>query len=205
MEDKEKGIIKNKDDLFKFLFAVFILALIGYVGIRIINFILNAIKTVIIDYPTISVALITGLLAFISLVVGKFLENRYTIKNKIREERQKVYTDFLDWLIDNILLAKINGNDNIVEEIKEQQELITIYASDKVLKAWAKFKDISMHTVMNNTELSKEEKTKIFINEEAPYIEKLILAIREELGYKNKDIKTYDILRLYVNDIDKYL
>ena len=38
-----------------------------------------------------------------------------------------------------------------------------------------------------------------------PYAEKLILAIRKELGYKNKNIKQYDILKLYINDINEYL
>ena len=62
-----------------------------------------------------------------------------------------------------------------------------------------------MNSVLNKKELNREEKTKYYIEHEAPYIEKLILAIRKELGYKNKNIRDYDILKLYINDINKYL
>lgn len=66
---------------------------------------------------------------------------------------------------------------------------MTIYSSNKVLKAWATFKYVSMNSVINNPKISKEKKTEIFIKKEALYVEQLILAIREELRYKNKDIK----------------
>ena len=82
---------------------------------------------------------------------------------------------------------------------------MTIYASDKVLKAWSILINVSMNSVLNKSDLSKDEKTKFYIEHEAPYIEKLILAIRKELGYKNKNIKDYDILKIYINDINKYL
>ena len=62
-----------------------------------------------------------------------------------------------------------------------------------------------MNSVLNKQGMSKEEKTKYYLKNEAPYIEKLILAIRKELGYKNINIKDYDILKLYINDINKYL
>lgn len=62
-----------------------------------------------------------------------------------------------------------------------------------------------MNSVLNKQGMSKEEKTKYYLENEAPYIEKLILAIRKELGYKNINIKDYDILKLYINDINKYL
>lgn len=64
--------------------------------------------------------MITGLLAFISAIFGRFLENRYTIINQIRKEKQFVYINFLDWLINNVLNAKIEENEKAIEEIREQ-------------------------------------------------------------------------------------
>ena len=63
----------------------------------------------------------------------------------------------------------------------------------------------SENSEINKKGLTKEDSTKYYILNEAPKIENLILAIRKELGYKNKNIKQYDILRLYINDINKYL
>lgn len=203
MKDNKKTSI-----LLKIVYSILAIILIGvaiYSLIKISNIIIGAIKYMFDKYTTIAVAIITGLLAFISVIVGKVIENRNIIKNQIREERQNIYRAFLDWLINNVFYAEISSNENIVNEIKIQQKNMTIYASDVVLKAWSKFKDSAMKSEKNKKGLSKEESTKYFLLNEAPKMEELILAIRKELGYKNKNIKQYDILRLYINDIDNYL
>lgn len=203
-EDKKKNF-SSKKDILSFIIGIALIGVIIYLGIKIGNSLINAIKSVIDNYPTISVAIITGFLAFVSAIVGRFLENRYTIKNQIREEKQKVYIEFLDWLIKNVLYAEITDNKNITKELREQQKYMTIYASDNVLKAWSDFKISVMNSETNKKGLTKEESTKYYLTNEAPKIEILILAIRKELGYKNKNIKQYDILKLYINDINKYL
>ncbi len=203
-EDKKKNF-SSKKDILSFIIGIALIGVIIYLGIKIGNSLINAIKSVIDNYPTISVAIITGLLAFVSAIVGRFLENRYTIKNQIRKERQDVYINFLDWIINDLFYGEINKNKNIVSDLRKQQKLMTIYASDNVLKAWSEFKFTVMNSILNKKGLSKEEKTSFYIKNEAPYAEKLILAIRKELGYKNKNIKQYDILKLYINDINEYL
>lgn len=202
--DKKKNF-SSKKDILNFIIGIALIGVIIYLGIKIGNSLINAIKSVIDNYPTISVAIITGLLAFVSTIVGRFLENRYTIKNQIRKERQDVYINFLDWIINDLFYGEINKNKNIVSDLRKQQKLMTIYASDNVLKAWSEFKFTVMNSILNKKGLSKEEKTSFYIKNEAPYAEKLILAIRKELGYKNKNIKQYDILKLYINDINEYL
>lgn len=201
-EDKKKNF-SSKKDILSFIIGIALIGVIIYLGIKIGNSLINAIKSVIDNYPTISVAIITGLLAFVSAIVGRFLENRYTIKNQIRKERQDVYINFLDWIINDLFYGEINKN--IVSDLRKQQKLMTIYASDNVLKAWSEFKFTVMNSILNKKGLTKEEKTSFYIKNEAPYAEKLILAIRKELGYKNKNIKQYDILKLYINDINEYL
>lgn len=202
---KNNKIIKSKMDIFYLLLSLILIGLVIYVSIKTGKFLVDAIKLIIEKYPTISVALITGFLAFISVIIGKYLENKYNVNNNIREERQKIYIEFLDWLINNVLYDEISKNKNIIKELRKQQKYMTIYASDKVLKAWADFKDSAMKSESNKSGLSKEESTKFYLKNEAPKIEDLILAIRKELGYKNKNVKRYDILKLYINDLDKYL
>lgn len=205
MERKNKKIFNSKKDFWYFILGIILIIFVVILAIRIGSLIINVVKTVFDKYPTISVALITGLLAFISVPVGKYYENRYIIKNKIRQERQEIYIEFLNWLVDNVLNHEIKDNKSIVQEIKENQKKMVIYASDKVLKAWAELKDVAISSEKNKKSMSKEEATKYFLEKEAPTIEKLILAIRKELGYKNKDIKQYDILNLYINDIKEYI
>lgn len=203
--NNKKKIFNSKRDILYFILGMALLIFAVYVSIKTGQLLIKAIKYVFDKYPTISVALITGLLAFVSVPVGKYFENRYNIKNQIREERQKVYIEFLDWLIKNVLYAEITDNKNITKELREQKKYMTIYASDNVLKAWSDFKISAMNSETNKKGLTKEESTKYYLTNEAPKIEILILAIRKELGYKNKNIKQYDILKLYINDINKYL
>lgn len=201
----KKKIFNSKKDLLYFILGLILIGIGIYFSIKIISLVIDLIKIMFDNYPTIFAAIITGLLAFISVPVGKYFENRYNIKNKIREERQKVYIEFLDWLIKNVFYAEITNNKNISEELREQQKYMTIYASDNVLKAWSDFKISVMNSENNKKGLTKEQSTKYYLENEAPKIETLILAIRKELGYKNKNIKQYDILKLYINDINKYL
>lgn len=205
MKEDKKRNFSSKKDILSFIIGIALIGVIIYLGIKIGNSLINAIKSVIDNYPTISVAIITGLLAFVSAIVGRFLENRYTIKNQIRKERQDVYINFLDWIINDLFYGEINKNKNIVSDLRKQQKLMTIYASDNVLKAWSEFKFTVMNSILNKNGLSNGEKMSFYIKNEAPYAEKLILAIRKELGYKNKNIKQYDILKLYINDINEYL
>ena len=198
-------MFKSKKDVFNFILGLILLIFFGYIAYKVAILFASTLKKLFDNYPTIAVALVTGLLAFISAIVGKVVENKFSIDNQIRKERQEIYINFLDWLVNNVLYAEISNNKNIVSELRDQQKKMTIYASDNVLKAWSMFKNISMNSVLNKQGLSKEEKTNYYIENEAPYIEKLILAIRKELGYKNKNIKDYDILKLYINDINKYL
>ncbi len=198
-------IFKSKKDVFNFILGLILLALFGYIIFKIGVLFVSAIIKLFDNYSTIAVALITGFLAFITVPVGKFLENRYSIKNKIREERQEVYIDFLNWLIRNVLNNEITNNKNVIKELKENQNKMVIYASDNVLKAWADFRNSVLNSEKNKDGMNSEEATRFYLINEAPKIENLIMAIRKELGYKNKNIKQYDILKLYINDINKYL
>lgn len=200
-----KKTFNSKLDIFYFIIAIILIVLSVYIAIKTGEFTIKGVKYVFDNYPTISVAMITGLLAFVSVPVGKYFENRYNIKNKIREERQEVYIEFLNWLIRNVLNNEISNNKNIVKELKENQNRMVIYASDNVLKAWTNFKESALNSENNKKGMSPEEATKFYLLNEAPKIENLIMAIRKELGYKNKNIKQYDILKLYINDINNYI
>ena len=195
----------TKKDILNFIIGLILISGIGYIGYKIVILFVNSLRILFDKYPTIAVAIVAGLLAFISTVVGKYLENKYYIDNQTMKEKQKVYIDFLDWLVDNVLYTEISNNKNIVKEIKDQQKKITIYASDKVLKAWSEFKYIAMNSEIRKQGLSEKDKLKYYIMNEAPYIEKLILSIRKEIGHKNNKIKKYDILKLYINDLNKYI
>lgn len=199
---------KNINDMFEkigMIIGYIIVFFILYVCYQIIKNIPGAVKAMFDEYPTITVALITGTIAFVSTICGKTLEHKLTINNQIRNERQKIYSEILEWIITNVFYSGISTNRKSVSELQKLQKNITIYGSDEVLKSWQELSFVIKNSVTDTTGLTDEEKTKYYIEKQAPYIERFILAIRKELGYKNKKIKNYDILKLYITDINNFI
>lgn len=186
-----------------------ILGLIGYFGYKFGLLLYVLIVKFINNYESLAIALITGLFAFISVPVGKYLENRNTIKNKVREEKTEIYTSFIEWLIDNTFINTYYNkeNPNIVDDVIKYKKKIIVYASDKVLTEFIKLTNqlVIFEQYKEKNKVSNEIATKEYIKTVAPLFENLIISIRKELGYNSKNIKQYDILRLYVNDVDKYI
>ena len=205
MPKAKNNFFASKMEVFNLIIGIILIIFSVTIAIKLGQSLLSAIKIVIDRYPTIAVALITGLLDFISVPVGKYFENKYAIKNQIRKEREEIYIDFLNWIIKNVLNGEISNNENIVNEIKEYQNKLVIYASDNVLKSWTTFKNSIININSKNQDSNKEENIKKYINNQATKIERLILDIRKELGYKNKNIKQFDILSLYINNIENYI
>lgn len=202
---KNNKTFNSFKDIIEFVVGLAILILIGYLLIRISIYFIGALKVLFEKYTTIAVALVTGFLAFISTIIAKVVEHKFSINNQIRNERQEIYVEFLDWIINSLLYGNIKDNDTLVNDIRKYQKLMTIYGSDKVLKAWSEFKFVAINTILNKNDIPKNERMTIYINKEAIYLEKLLLAIRKDLGYRNRNIKQFDILKLYIDDINKYL
>ena len=196
--DSYKDYLKVLEIIIVILSLIFV----SYLSFKFLCIFVNGLKYLFDNYTTIAVAIVTGLLTFFSAVIAKIIEKKIMIDNQIRSERQKIYVDFLNWIISSLLYN--DNKSDLVEETKKYQKLMTIYASDNVLKAWSIFKYKIINSVLNDKKMSKEEKTKIFIQTEAIYLEKLILEMRRDLGYQNKNLKKFDILKIYINDFDDY-
>lgn len=166
-----------------------------------LKFIWNSIK----DYPTITVAVITGFLSIITIVIQRVWEKRYKQEQDIRNQKmptyQKMVKEFSLFFYNDP--AKKTGNiikDKKYEEEKLNRlirfvaenngELIT-WASDEVLKEWSLFRKIATTNKNPGIELMFQ-------------VEKIFYAIRKDLGHKNKNLLKEDILRLWVNDIDNF-
>ena len=106
----KKKMFNSLQDILRFILGLELIIFTVYIFLKTGQLVIKNIKYVSDNYPTIMVALITGSLTFIGVPVGKYFENRYNIKNQIRNERQKIYIEFLDWLIKNVLYAEIKGN-----------------------------------------------------------------------------------------------
>ena len=187
----------SKNQTFLTILGLILIIVICFSAYMLLKFIWNSIK----DYPTITVAIITGFLSIIAIVIQRVWEKRYNKEQEIRNNKLPIYQK----MINEFSLFFYNDPNLKTEEEKEKfQEdkinrlikfvadnngkLIT-WASDEVLKEWTLYRKIA---------LSKENQGINLMFQ----TEKLFYAIRKDLGHKNKNLLTGDILRFFVSDID---
>lgn len=167
-----------------------------------LKFIWNSVK----DYPTITVAIITGFLSIITIVIQRIWEKRYKQEQDIRNQKmptyQKMVREFSMFFYnepekqtgDIFLRQKYEEEkqNKLVKFVAENNGELITWASDEVLKEWSLFRKIATSNTNSGIELMFQ-------------VEKLFYAIRKDLGHKNKNLVKGDILRLWVNDIDNFL
>ena len=136
----------------------------------------------------------TALVSVMTLVLTKHHETEATIKQELRTRKVPVYEKIIQTLF------KINYAEKLQQEELSEQELLhffvetteqmVIWGSDEMLLAYRKFR-------MNMVEGADPIDT-IF------RLEELLLAIRKDLGHKNRGFKRGTVLGLWVNDVDEY-
>ncbi|MCX5825339.1 MAG: hypothetical protein NTY86_18065 [Deltaproteobacteria bacterium] len=130
----------------------------------------------------------------LSLILSKYYERKAEIRKEHRDRKIPIYEEFIrSWF--KILLADKVGEKPLSEQqiakflIDFTQKLI-IWGSDPVVKAFVIFRE----------KLIKED-PKFTPKEGLVLFEKTLYEIRRDLGHKNKNLKTGDILALFINDI----
>jgi hypothetical protein len=128
-----------------------------------------------------------------SLALSKAYETRAAIRNDLRQKKTPVYEDIVHTLLYDVMFSKLLGKEapsqaELMEFFARITEKLTIWGSDDVLKTYGEFK-AKAATV-------KDPKQNIFMFED------LLLAIRKDLGHRNKEIGRTAILKLFVTDID---
>lgn len=153
----------------------------------------------------IAVALVTGGVAIVVAILANVISNVYAIRIKNQEHRQQIlkehrentipqYKQFIDFtytLAQNIRDKKKQLTEDEIKKTLDAfiPELI-IWGSDEVVKAFYDYRQASL----------SQKSESILI-----YLERFILAMRKDLGHKNKNLKQGTVLGLFVNDIQKFL
>jgi hypothetical protein len=179
------------------LLAILILALMGLGSFWLVKNIYRVLSSMNSDIAVaIIAAAATVLVAVISIVLGKIYEARTTVQKELRERKTPVYEEFITFIF-RILLGEKTGNapteQEMIKFLAEYNQKMMVWGSDSVLREWSAWRrSLENHSLENEPH---------FVEGLVQY-EKLILAIRKDLGHKNEDIGKYDILRLFINDLD---
>ncbi len=177
------------------LLGLVILALIVwglYAGTKgLIGAITEAKSSVVASFLAAAVAVVGSV---ITLAVGKAYETRAAIRNDLRQKKTPVYEDIVHTLLYDVMFAEMLGRElpaqpQLMEFFARITEKLTIWGSDDVLRVYGEFKA--------NAATENDPTQGIFMFED------LLLAIRKDLGHRNKGVGRKAILRLFVTDIEK--
>lgn len=140
----------------------------------------------------------TVLISVFSVIYSKRWEQARTIQEGQREHKRGVYEEFMHFWFRTI------ASDSLGEEQPDEAEILRfmatfnqkliLWGSDELLAEYVRFRQVA--AIAEDGEGSPEA---IFA------FERLLYAIRTDLGHSNKGLGAGDLLRLFINDIDTVL
>jgi len=142
-------------------------------------------------------AVTTVLVSVVSVLISKHLEQRNNILKELRDKKAPVYEDLLEFIFRIINAEKMGlaplTEAEVVEKFSSITQRLIIWGSDDVVQALYKFRIYS-------TKASIDSKLSglMFLA-----VENIFLAIRKDLGHRNKGLTTGKILGTFVNDLHK--
>ena len=158
-------------------------------------------KTLTALSPQVATAIVAGvatlLVSVFSVLWSKRVDRLREIEQEQRKQKIPVYEEFLS-LIFRMLFAEKLGEGPVTEQdmMKSMSlfgQKIIVWGSDDVLKEYASWRRVATTIAEGNPAFH------IFA------VERLLLAIRKDVGHKNKNLKQGDLLSIFINDIDSFL
>ena len=180
---------RNVSKIFSQLFAIGVLVIICYTLYKIIHLLFTAFS----EINATLAACTTIFVSIVSILISKHIEHKTTIRNEQRAKVIPFYEDFIDFVF-RLTHAEKLGKEPIpeielMEKMKQFTRDIIVWGSDDVIKAYFSFRKKSILAI-DNPELNIMYE-----------VENLFLAIRKDLGHKNKSITKGTLLNLFINDM----
>jgi hypothetical protein len=174
---------------FSFILSLVVLAIVGWVAWKIINFYIDVLKTLDKQVAAAIVAASTTIIvSVVSLILAKYYENKRLIEKDIRDKKIIVYEKLIKFFFQFIGTknkAKVQGMDEFYIEFAPS--FIT-WGSDEVIKHWSDFRKVATNGDAHVT---------------LAHFEQLLLVIRKDIGHNNKGIdKNKVLLGTSINDLD---
>lgn len=136
----------------------------------------------------------TILVSLISVLVSKHLERRAVILAHLREKKIPTYEKIINFIFSLTFADKLEKErpteNEMIKFMAEITQELVIWGSDEMLNAFYKFR----MTSIENTGGDSSNPFGVLI-----MVEDLLLAIRKDLGHKNKNVSRGKILGLFVN------
>lgn len=136
------------------------------------------------------VALITGAISIISIIITKVIEYNNARKEYLAQKREKPYEAFIAMVYkvqENTNKPNSYSREEMIADIKSFSEELTLWGSKSVAEKWVRFR-------LNGTQPNPSEN---ILN----ILEDIMNEMRADMGVKR--LKKGTLLSFFVNDIDK--
>lgn len=134
------------------------------------------------------VALISGGLSFIGLMVSKIIDYKKSRNEYLAQKREEPYGEFVD-MIYKLQQNSKNKHDyteeEMIKDLSKFSKQITLWGSSSVVKNWVKFRE--------NGANPDEATNNLFL------LEKIMNGMRKDLGLRK--VKKGNLLAFFINDI----
>ena len=148
--------------------------------------------------PVIIVALITGAVSIVGVMVGPTISKAIEYKRERREylakKREEPYSKFIDFFytLQEKSKAGEDFSDDINDMVRGFSQKLTLWGSNKVIKKWLKFRESS------NESLTKKDGgiDNLFV------LEEIMFAMRKDMGLKK--LSKGNLLQISIPDIKNY-
>ena len=171
------------------------------------EYIYESVQTVSTIDTAVTVAMISGAVAVIGLIVNsimsyrtKRMEYKYSeAREKQQERREKQekmidpYKKLVSLLLEILSFSKQNktmSDEDLIEKMTEFNEAVILYGSNKVIATWG------------NCRIKFANPGNLDHKEIMLKLEEVLYVIREDLGFDKKGMSDGDILSLFINDLE---
>ena len=141
----------------------------------------------------------TVIVSTLTVVISKYYERKADVQRDLREKKIPVYNELMDFwsrlMSDPESDRKPPTEEEVSEFMTDFLKKIIVWGSDDVLKAFREFRTLAMKAKPNSPSATNT----LFL------FESLLLAMRKDLGHKNKGFQRGNILALWISDIEQYL
>lgn len=138
----------------------------------------------------ISKILIPAIISILVVFIARRLEQLRDAELKIREKKIQIYEEFITQSMEFVIKScKVNEKQrqklqfDLEKTFEKFHKYLLFWGSDKVIKAYNNYRT-------SNTE---HDGKCAMIN-----YEKFVFALRKDIGHKNKGLKKYDLIKLFL-------
>jgi hypothetical protein len=170
--------------------------------------------------PTVTAAseavIVTAFVSLGAVLIQRFAETRMRREASLRPNKDELYRKFfLLWarIFDQVTPKTTPEVPETVEEANEQSmallpELL-LWASNDVIARWSEFRRfvMSREERLNRATSDPAERARLSAHLDPQYFlifERLVVAVRKDLGHSPNGLASGDVLGLWINDLDSH-